>query len=97
MRFACERRRDREGVNRRGSVTVAGTTLEYTVEGAGIPLMVLGSSIYYPRTFSHNLRESCTLVCVDLPHFAPLGRTQAAVGDEQFVRSMIPHRSGAPS
>lgn len=59
--------------SRRGSVTVAGATLEYTVEGEGITLLVLGSSIYYPRTFSPNLRESCTLVCADLPHFVPLG------------------------
>lgn len=57
----------------RGSVHIAGATLEYTVEGAGIPLLVLGSSIYYPRTFSSSLRESCTLVCADLPHFVPLG------------------------
>lgn len=56
-----------------GSVQVAGATLAYAIEGAGIPLLVLGSSIYYPRTFSSSLRESCTLVCADLPHFVPLG------------------------
>ena len=47
--------------------------MDYTVEGAGIPLLALGSSIYYPRTFSSSLRESCTLICADLPHFVPLG------------------------
>lgn len=57
---------------RRGSVDVRGATLEYVVEGAGTPLLVLGSSIYYPRTFSKNIRESCAVVCTDLPHFVPL-------------------------
>lgn len=59
--------------DRRGSVEIAGATLKYAVEGNGIPLLVLGSSIYYPRTFSEQLRESCAIVCADLPHFVPLG------------------------
>lgn len=52
---------------------IAGATLGYTVEGSGLPLLVLGSSIYYPRTFSKKLREACALVCADLPHFVPVG------------------------
>lgn len=55
------------------SVAVPGATLSYRVEGAGEPLLVVGSSVYYPRTFSRNLRQSCTLVCADLPHFVRLG------------------------
>lgn len=58
---------------RRGSVRIAGATLNYVVEGEGGPvLLVLGSSIYYPRTFSLELRKACTLICLDLPHFAPV-------------------------
>jgi proline iminopeptidase len=57
----------------RGAVEIAGVTLRYVVEGAGLPLLVVGSSIYYPRTFSKRLRESCTLICADVPHFVPAG------------------------
>lgn len=57
---------------RRGSVEIAGATLAYVVEGEGVPLLVVGSSIYYPRTFSKRLRESCALICADLPHFVPV-------------------------
>ena len=55
-----------------GSVEIAGASLNYAVEGKGLPLLVVGSSIYYPRTFSKRLRESCTLICADLPHFVPV-------------------------
>lgn len=58
--------------HKRGSVAIAGTTLNYVVEGEGPALLVLGSSIYYPRTFSEELRRSCTLICLDLPHFVPV-------------------------
>lgn len=54
-------------------VTVDGVRLAYTVEGTGTPLLCVGSSIYYPRTFSQDLRRSCVLACADLPHFVPLG------------------------
>lgn len=53
-------------------VSVAGAELEYTMEGVGTPLLTVGSSIYYPRTFSQNLKRSCLLVCTDLPHFLQL-------------------------
>lgn len=56
------------GVNRH-TVEIAEMKLSFTVEGCGAPLFVVGSSIYYPRTFSRRLKESRTLVCADLPHF----------------------------
>lgn len=58
--------------HKQGSVEIAGVPLNYVVEGEGPVLLVLGSSIYYPRTFSRELRESCTLICMDLPHFVPI-------------------------
>lgn len=54
-------------------VHIAGTTLGFTVEGSGTPLLVAGSSIYYPGTFSHRLKQSCKIVCADLPHFVRPG------------------------
>lgn len=57
---------------RYGSVRVSGATLDYSVEGTGKPLLVVGSSIYYPRTFSQNIKQFCTILCADLPHFVQL-------------------------
>ncbi|MDF2804155.1 MAG: hypothetical protein K0S61_4058 [Anaerocolumna sp.] len=57
--FACQRE----------SVSVSGTTLRYTVEGSGIPILVIGSATYYPRIFSWRLREFCTLAFADLRIF----------------------------
>lgn len=62
---------------RRGSVKVDGATLHYAIEGAGILILVIGSAIYYPRTFSHQLREACRLAFVDLRHF---GDSDASFG-----------------
>jgi proline iminopeptidase len=54
---------------RRRAVTVSGVPLAYTSEGSGPPLLVVGSSIYYPKTFSPHLRQHFRVVCADLPHF----------------------------
>lgn len=54
-----------------GSVTVSGATLRYITEGAGLPVLVVGSATYYPRTFSRRLGDFCTLAFADLRHFSP--------------------------
>ena len=54
-----------------GDVQVGKSTLHYVVEGQGAPCLVIGSSIYYPRTFSKNLRQHLKLIFVDMPWFAP--------------------------
>lgn len=53
-----------------GSVSVDGATLRYVVEGSGTPTLVIGSAIYYPRTFSRRLRESLRMAFIDVRHFA---------------------------
>ena len=53
-----------------GSVSVDGAVLRYVVEGSGIPALVIGSAIYYPRTFSRRLRETLCMAFVDVRHFA---------------------------
>lgn len=60
----------KESSSRSGSVGVDGATLRYVIEGSGIPALVIGSAIYYPRTFSQQLREALRLVFVDVRHFA---------------------------
>jgi proline iminopeptidase len=45
--------------------------LQYIVEGNGVPTIVVGSSLYYSRTFSNNLRNRLKLVFVDHRGFSP--------------------------
>lgn len=54
----------------RGAVGVDGAILRYTCEGSGLSTLVIGSSIFYPRTFSHRLRERLRLAFMDVRHFA---------------------------
>jgi proline iminopeptidase len=49
----------------RGTVRSGSFDLGYTIEGQGKPALVIGSSIYYPRVFSANLRQALMLVFVD--------------------------------
>jgi len=53
-----------------GTVGVGGTKLKYVVEGRGQTCLVIGSSIYYPRTFSQELRNHLKMFFVDMPWFA---------------------------
>ena len=53
-----------------GSVMVSGTKLNWVAEGTGTPCLVIGSSIYYPRTFSKQLRDSLRFYFVDMRWFA---------------------------
>jgi proline iminopeptidase len=53
-----------------GAATVDGAFLRYVCEGVGRPTIVIGSVIYYPRTFSYRLRTRLRMVFVDVRHFA---------------------------
>lgn len=53
-----------------GMVEVEGARLRYVVEGSGTPALVIGSSIYYPRTFSKRLRKSLRMAFLDVRHFS---------------------------
>ncbi|MCA1441564.1 alpha/beta hydrolase [Ensifer sp. IC4062] len=46
--------------------------LGYRIEGSGPPVLVIGSAVYYPRTFSAALRQHLRLVFVDHRGFAPV-------------------------
>ena len=62
-----------------GSVVSGGFRLRYIAEGAGTPTLVVGSSRYYARAFSKELRKHLRLVFVDHRGFteAP-GRSDTA-------------------
>jgi proline iminopeptidase len=51
-----------------GIINVEGAKLHYVIEGDGIPCVVLGHTILYPRTFSQSLRHLLKLVFLGLRH-----------------------------
>jgi proline iminopeptidase len=51
-------------------IEIDGFKLHYTIEGSGKPALVIGSAIYYPRTFSQNLRNHLQLIFMDHRGFA---------------------------
>lgn len=53
-----------------GHIEVDGFKLRYITEGEGPDTLIIGSSVYYPRSFSQNLRKSLRLHFVDYRGFA---------------------------
>jgi len=53
-----------------GYIEVDGSKLNYVIEGTGKPCLVIGSSIYYPKTFSQDLRQHLKMYFVDMKWFA---------------------------
>ncbi|MEM7553846.1 MAG: alpha/beta hydrolase [Cyanobacteria bacterium P01_A01_bin.84] len=60
----------------KGYIISDGFKLQYLVEGEGIPTIVVGSSIYYPRTFSKELRSQLKIAFIDHRGFAPKNNCQ---------------------
>ena len=58
-----------------GTIDADGFQLRYTIAGKGTNAIVIGSSVFYPRTFSQNLREQLRMVFLDHRGFARLPRT----------------------
>jgi proline iminopeptidase len=54
-----------------GVIAVKGAKLHYVAEGTGVPCIVVGSSIMYPRLFAKELRGHLRLIFLDMPHFVP--------------------------
>jgi proline iminopeptidase len=48
-----------------GKIEVQDYCLHYRTEGSGTPVLVIGSSVYYPRTFSENLRKHFRFIFLD--------------------------------
>ena len=53
-----------------GQIEVDGPVLDYVVEGGGTSCLVIGSSIYYPKTISKNLRQHFRFYFIDMKWFA---------------------------
>ncbi|UCF39300.1 MAG: alpha/beta hydrolase [Acidobacteriota bacterium] len=54
-----------------GTIAAGRWNLRYRVEGTGTPALVIGSSLYYPRAFSPELRSHLKMAFVDHRGFAP--------------------------
>lgn len=54
-----------------GTVDLGDISVRYKVEGQGIPCLVIGSSVYYPRTIPDELKKHIMFIYVDLRHFSP--------------------------
>jgi proline iminopeptidase len=54
-----------------GIIESEGFNLGYRIEGTGANALVIGSSIYYPRIFSNNLRQHFRFIFADMRAFAP--------------------------
>ncbi len=64
------RKEDRKSIADSGSLVINSSRLEYKIEGKGLPCLVIGSSVYYPRTFSDSLKKRLKMYFVDLPWFS---------------------------
>lgn len=60
--------------------------LSYVVEGQGLPVLVVGSAVYYPRTFSTDLRRHLRLAFVDHRGY---GRATGAYGPEDMTLDRV--------
>lgn len=58
-----------------GSINVDGFELRYVIEGTGPTAIVVGSSIYYPRTFSSHLRNHLQMIFMDHRGFGKATKT----------------------
>ncbi|MDW3652620.1 MAG: alpha/beta hydrolase [Bacteroidia bacterium] len=54
----------------KGSIQIDESILDFAIEGNGRDCLVIGSSVYYPRTFSAELRKHLRMHFVDLKWFA---------------------------
>lgn len=80
-----------------GIIERDGYGLQYCIEGTGIPTLVIGSALYYPRTFSENLRKHLRLAFVDHRCFAIPPRTinnstfelDVILDDMEYIRKKL--------
>lgn len=70
----------------RGTVRSGNFELGYIVEGSGTPALVIGSSVYYERTFSKELRRRLRLVFADHRGF---GVPSGPVSTSDFALDVI--------
>lgn len=73
--------------NESGIITIGNFQLHYSIEGKGQDALVIGSSIYYPRTFSQNLRNHLRLGFIDHRGFAK--KPENLTGDQYALNVIL--------
>lgn len=58
-------------IDKKETINVSGFKLNYCIEGEGLPVLLIGSTVYYPRTFSAELKKRLQLIHVDHRGFVP--------------------------
>jgi proline iminopeptidase len=78
-------------VNNAGIIEIDEFKLRYSIEGSGNVALVVGSALYYPRTFSDNLRNHLKLVFMDHRGFASNKSTDITKFDLDVLLDDIEH------
>ncbi len=74
----------------RGTLRCGPFELSYSIEGSGAPALVIGSSIYYPRTFSAALRQELQLIFLDHRGFGtPIGEVNQSDYELDYILADI--------
>jgi proline iminopeptidase len=54
-----------------GIINSGGIPFRYVIQGKGNPILVIGSSSYYSKSFSDNLKDHFEMIFIDSRHFIP--------------------------
>ncbi len=70
----------------KGSILCREAFFKYCIEGAGIPTLVIGSALYYPKSFSRALRRYLRMAFVDWRGFAePISKEEDINGLDAYI------------
>ena len=72
LTFSCsDKKKNDNSTETHGKIELDGIQFNYVRQGSGNPLMVIGSSVYYPKAFSDSLKSKFDMIFVDSRHFLP--------------------------
>lgn len=71
-----------------GSILREGFRLKYYVEGVGVPSIVIGSAVYYSRSFSQNLRKDLCMAFIDWRGFSKDPANSVEVSLDTFLEDI---------
>lgn len=72
LAFSCsDKQQNDSNSETHGRIELDGIQFNYVRQGSGNPLMVIGSSVYYPKAFSDSLKNKFDMIFIDSRHFLP--------------------------
>ena len=70
--LSCSNKKKEETkLDSQGAIESDGIQFNYVRQGKGDPVLVIGSSVYYPKAFSDSLKDNLEMIFVDSRHFIP--------------------------